>query len=107
MKNPDEVDARLAARFEQEHRQVPGDVFVDATMRSVRSQRRRWAMFGGGWRAAALVIAVLASPWLIDGVVRLNSAVAYSLTWAKGQPVAWVLGALAVLAALTMRRRRR
>ena len=60
-----------------------------------------------GLRAAALVAAVIASPWLIAGVARLNAALDSSLTWAMGQFGTWVLGALAVLVVLATRVRRR
>jgi hypothetical protein len=107
MSNQDEFAARLAAHFEQEHRHVPADSFVATTMRKVRAGRRRKEVTRVGLRVAALVAAVMASPWLIAGGARLNAALESSLTWAMGQPVAWVLGALAVLVLLAMRVRSR
>jgi hypothetical protein len=108
MSDQDEFDARLAAHFEQEHRHVPADSFVATTMRKVRAGRRRREVVHTGLRAAALVAAAVASPWLIAGVVRLNAALEFSLNWAMGQSGAWaVLGALAVLVALAMRLRSR
>ena len=107
MSDQDEFDARLAARFEQEHRHVPADSFVATTMRKVRAGRRRRDVMRVGLRVAALVAAVAASPWLIEGVARMNAALESSLTWTMGQPGAWVLGALAVLAVLATRMRSR
>ena len=107
MSDQDGFDARLAAHFEQEHRHVPADSFVATTMRKVRAGRRRREVMRAGLRVAALVAAVMASPWLIAGVARLNAALESSLAWAMGQPGAWVLGALAVLVVLAMRVRSR
>ena len=107
MSDQDEFDARLAAHFEQEHRHVPADAFVATTMRKVRAGRRRREVMRAGLRVAALVAAVVASPWLIAGVARLNAALESSLTWTMGQPGAWVLGALAVLVVLATRVRSR
>jgi len=102
MSDQDGFDARLAAHFEQEHRHVPADSFVATTMRKVRAGRRRREVMHAGLRAAALVAAVMASPWLIAGGARLNAALDSSLTWAMGQFGAWGLGALAVLAVLVV-----
>ena len=107
MSDQDGFDARLAAHFEQEHRHVPADDFVATTMRKVRAGRRRREVIHAGLGAAALVAAVVASPWLIAGVAHLNAALESSLSWAMGQPVAWVLGALAALVVLAMRVRSR
>lgn len=107
MSDQDEFDARLAAYFEQERASVPADSFVVTTMRKVRAGRRRRDVMRAGLRAAALVAAVMASPWLIEGVARLNAALEFSLTWAMGQPGAWALGALAVLVVLATRVRSR
>ena len=61
-----------------------------------------------GLRAAALVAAVVASPWLIEGAARVNAALEASLAWAMGgQYGAWVLGALALVVVLAMRVRSR
>ena len=107
MSDQDGFDARLAAHFEQEHRHVPADAFVATTMRKVRAGRRRREVMRAGLRVAALVAAVVASPWLIAGVARLNAALESSLTWTMGQAGAWVLGALAVLVVLATRVRSR
>ena len=107
MSDQDEFDARLAAHFEQERASVPADSFVATTMRKVRAGRRRRGVMHAGLRVAALVAVVMASPWLIAGVARLNEALDSSLTWAMGQPVAWALGALAVLVVLATRVRSR
>jgi hypothetical protein len=107
MSDPDEFDVRLAAHFEQEHRQVPADSFVATTMRKVRAERRRRKVMQAGLRAAALVAVVMASPWLIAGAARLDAALESSLNWAMGQPGAWALGAVAVLVVLARRVRSR
>jgi hypothetical protein len=107
MSDQDGFDARLAARFEQEHRHVPADAFVAATMRKVRAGRRRRQAMRVGLRAAALVAAIAGSPWLIAGSARLNAALQSSFTWTLGLPVAWVLGVLAIVAVVAMRVRGR
>ncbi len=109
MSDQDGFDARLAAHFEQEHRHVPADSFVADTMRKVRAGRRRKEVIHAGVRVAALVAAVMASPWLIAGVARVNAALDSGLTWAMGELGAWVwvLGALAVLVVLATRVRSR
>lgn len=107
MSDPDGLDSRLAAHFEQEHRHVPADSFVAVTMRKVRAGRRRSDVIHAGLRVTVLVAAVMASPWLIAGTARLNAALESSLSWAMGQPVVWALGALAVLVVLSMRVRGR
>lgn len=107
MSDQNEFDTRLAARFEQEHRHVDADAFVATTMRKVRAGRRRREFVHAGLSAAALVAAVLASPWLIAGVDYLNAALEFSLSYAMGQPGAWAMGALAVIVVLAMRVRSR
>lgn len=107
MSDQDGFDARLAAHFEQAHRQVPADSFVASTMQKIRAGRRRREFVHVGSRAAALVAAVVASPWLIAGVARLNTALESSLAWAMGELGGWVLGAVAVLVVLAMRVRSR
>ena len=107
MSEQDGFDARLAAHFEQEHLRVPGDDFVAATMQQVRAGRRRREFLRVGLRVGALGAAVVASPWLIAGVERLNTALESSLNWAGGGSGAWVVGGLAVVAVLAMRVRRR
>ena len=107
MSDQDGFDAQLAAHFEREHRHVPADAFVAATMRKVRDGRRRREFMRVGWRVAAVGAAAVASPWLIAGVSHLNAAVESSLSWAQGQSGAWVMGGLAVVAVLAMRLRSR
>jgi len=107
MSHQDEFDVRLAAHFEQEHRHVAADAFVAATMQKVRAGRRRAEVMRVGLRVAALVAIVAASPWLIAGGARVNTALESSLSWAMGQPGAWGLGALAVLMVLAARVRSR
>ena len=105
MSHQDGFDTQLAAHFEREHRHVPADVFVAITMRKVRAGRRRREVIRMGWFAAVLVLAVIASSWLIAGVASLNDALESVLTW--GQPVLGVLGTMAALAVLVTRVRSR
>lgn len=107
MNEQDGFDARLAAHFEQEHRHVPADAFVAATMLKVRAARRRRDFLRVGLRVGVLGAAVVASPWLIAGVDRLNTALESSLNWAGGGSGAWVMGGLAIVAVLALRVRSR
>ncbi len=107
MSDHDDFDVRLAARFEQAHRQVPADDFVAATMRKVRAGRRRRDFIHLGLRLAIPVAAVMASPWLIAGVGRINAALESFLSSDAGQLGATVLGAVAVLVVLATRVRSR
>jgi hypothetical protein len=107
MSDRDGFDARLSAHFEQEHRHVSADAFIASTMQKVRAQRRRREFMRVGWRVAALGAAVVASPWLIAGVERLNVALEFSLDWAAARSGVWVLGALAVVVVLATRVRGR
>ena len=106
MSEQDGFDTRLAAQFEQEHRQVPGDAFVASTMSKVRAARQRKAVLRVGWRAAALVAAIAGSPWLIAAGSRLNALLESSFPWTLGMPIAWLLGALTVVVVVAMRARR-
>jgi hypothetical protein len=107
MSDHDGFDAQLAAHFEQAHRQVPGDAFVADTMHKVRAERRRREFIRVGSRLAVPVAAVVASPWLIAGVARVNAAFELFLSSDTGQFATWALGALAVLAVLVTRVRSR
>ena len=107
MSNHDDFDARLAAHFEREHRQLPAEAFIADTMRKVRAGRQRREFMRVGWRVGALGAAVVASPWLIAGAERLNVALESSLDWAAGQSGPWVLGGLAVLVVMAVRVRSR
>ena len=107
MSEQDDFDARLAAHFEREHRHAPADSFVATTMQEVRAARRRRDFLRVGLRVGVVGAAVVASPWLIAGVNRLNSALESSLNWAGAGPGAWVLGGLAVVVVLALRVRSR
>ena len=82
-------------------------------MPSLRPRCRRSAPGAGagklrtGLRAAALLAAILASPWLIAGATRLNAALESSLAWTAGLPGAWVLAVLVAAAVLISRVRSR
>ena len=107
MSEPDDFDALLKQRFDREHQQVPPDAFIATTMRRIGSERRQIAGLRTALQAAALVLAVIASPWLITGAARLNAALESSLNWTAGLPGAWVLAALAVAGVLFSRLRSR
>jgi hypothetical protein len=107
MSDQERFDTRLAALFEQEHRQVSADSFVDATMRKIRAGRRRRQIVRHGLRIAGLAVLIAASPWLTAGVEALNAALNASLGWVKGPPVTWILGGLALVVAFAIRLRRR
>ena len=107
MSDHDDFDAKLAAHFEQAHRQIPGDAFVGTTMRKVRDGRRRREFMRVGLRLAVPVAAVVASPWLIAGVARLNAVLESFLSSYPGQFGAWALGALVVFVILLTRVRSR
>jgi hypothetical protein len=107
MSDHDGFDARLAASFEREHRNVPADAFVAATMRKIRAERRRTGVMRVGLRAAVLAAAIAGSPWLIAAGARLNAALQSSFTWTLGLPVAWVLGLLAIVVVVALRVRGR
>ena len=107
MSNADDFDALLKQRFDLEHQHVAADPFVATTMRCVRSDRRQMAAVRNALRIAALVAAVIASPWLISGATHLNAALESSLNWTAGLPGASVLAAFAVAAVLVSRVRSR
>lgn len=107
MSEQDGFDAGLAARFEQDDRNVPADDFVGATMRKVRAERRRREIMRVGLRAGALVAAAVASPWLIAGVEGLNAAMVSILASTAGLMGAWVMGALVIVVVVATRLRRR
>jgi hypothetical protein len=107
MSDHDGFDARLAAHFEQSHRQVSADAFVAATMRKIRAGRRRRDFIRVGLRLAVPVAAVVASPWLIAVVGRLNTALESFLSSDVGQLGASALGAVAVFVVLVTRVRSR
>jgi Na+/melibiose symporter-like transporter len=102
----DPFDALLAARFEREHPHVPEDAFVATTMANIRNQRRALAAMRTAMRIAALVILVIASPWLITGAAKLNQTLEASLVWAAST-AGWALALLAAGAVLAMRVRGR
>jgi RNA polymerase sigma-70 factor (ECF subfamily) len=78
-----------------------------ARMREVRNIQRRAAGLRFGLRVTALLVAVIASPWLIAGAARLNAALETSFTWTAGIPGVGVLAALALVAVLVASARSR
>lgn len=107
MSDENHHDDNLAAHFAHEHRHIAADDFVAATMRKVRAARRSDEFLRVGVRLGVLSGAVIASPWLIAGVARLNSGLESFSTRALGVPGTWVLGAIAILALLALRVRSR
>ncbi len=107
MNEPDDFDALLKARFEREHQHVPADPFVANAMHRIGAEQRLQAGVRMGLYVAALIAAIVASPWLIAGAARLNGALASSLVWAAGLPGVWVVGVLAVATLVVQRVRSR
>lgn len=107
MSDSEQPDPLLAAYFDREHRHIPADAFVSATMHRFRFQRRLAARVHTILRIAVLLVAVIASPWLIAGAARLNAALASSLNWIGGLPGAWILALLAAVLVLASRARSR
>jgi hypothetical protein len=107
MSDFEQFDSLLAAHFNHEHQQIPADAFVASVMHRIRFQRRFATGIRTVLQVAALLAAVIASPWLIAGAARLNATLASSLTWIADLPGAWVLGALAIVVVLTSRVRSR
>jgi hypothetical protein len=107
MSEPDDFDALLKERFDREHQHVPAELFIAATTRRMRAESRYAQGVRTAMRVAALVAAVLASPWLIAGAARLNAALESSFAWTAGLPGTWVLGVLVAAAVLWSRVRSR
>jgi hypothetical protein len=107
MSEPDDFDLLLKERFDREHQHVPAEPFIAATTRRIRAENRYAAGVRTATWVAALVAAVLASPWLIAGAARLNAALASSFAWTAGLPGMWMLGVLAVVVVLWSRVRSR
>ncbi len=105
MSEPDDFDVLLKERFDREHQHVPAEPFIAATTRRMRAESRLAGGVRTGMRVAALVVAVLASPWLIAGAARLNAALESSFAWTAGLPGAWLLGVLVVGALVVSRLR--
>jgi len=105
MSDPEQFDPLLAAHFNREHQHLAADAFVASVMHRVRFQRRLATRIHTALRIAALLAAVIASPWLIAGATRLNAALAASFTWIAGLPGAWMLGVLAAVLVLAARAR--
>jgi hypothetical protein len=103
MSDPDDFDVLLKEQFDREHQHVPAEPFIAATTRRMRVESRYADGIRTATWVAALVAAVLASPWLIAGATRLNAVLASSLSWAADLPGMWLLGVLAVAAVLWSR----
>jgi hypothetical protein len=96
MNEHEDFDALLKARFDREHQHVPADPFVAGVMQRIRAEEQLKTGLRIGLYAAALIAAVVVSPWLIAGAARLNAALSSSLSWATGLPGVWAVGVLAV-----------
>jgi len=70
----DDFDPGLEALFLKEHRQVPAEPFVGATLRRVASRRRLVRHFKRVLLAAVLIAVIVASPWLIEASVIVSAA---------------------------------
>jgi hypothetical protein len=102
-----DLDALLKERFDGEHRHVPAEPFMAATKQKIRAERRLRAAISTALRVAAMVAAIIASPWLISGGRWLTAALGSSFSWAAGLPGTWVLGVLAIGVVLWSRARSR
>jgi hypothetical protein len=107
MSNQDDFDTWLAAKFEEERRHIPDDALVAATMRKVRTARRRKEAMRVGLRVAALVAVIVGSPWLIEGASQVSAAMESFHAWTLELPGTWILGILAIVAVVAMRVRSR
>jgi hypothetical protein len=95
MSESDDFDALLAARFAREHTHVAADPFVANALLEVRSMQKREARVRIALRVTALLVIVLVSPWLMDGVEQLNAALNTSFAWTAGAGT-WALALLAL-----------
>jgi hypothetical protein len=107
MSEPEGFDVLLKERFDREHQHVPAEPFIAATTRRMRAESRYAVGVRTAMRVAALVAAVLASPWLIAGAGRLNAALESSFAFTADLPGAWIIGVLAAGALLVSRLRSR
>jgi hypothetical protein len=103
MSEADDFDALLKQRFDREHQQVPADPFVATTLQRIRRDHRQKEGVHMALRAVAVLAAIIASPWLIAGATRLNTALEATLSWTAGLPGAWVVAVLVVAAVLVSR----
>lgn len=103
MSDQEGFDARLASHFGQAHSHVAADSFVAGTMQKVRTERRRTEVMHAGLRVASLVVAIVLSPWLIAGAVRLNVALEASLAWMMALPGVLILGVVAIIVVVATR----
>jgi hypothetical protein len=72
MKDHDDFDALLKARFDGEHRHLPQEAFVASIRDRMRKERRMLKLLRAVMVTAALVALVLVAPWLIAGANRLD-----------------------------------
>lgn len=69
-----DLDPALEALFRREHTHVAEQPFVAATLTLVAAERGRAAFARRALQAAALIVVIAASPWLIDGSALLSSS---------------------------------
>ncbi len=103
MNESNDLDAQLTSRFEREHTHVPAEPFVASTLSELRSLQQRATRLRIGLRVAALLVVIVASPWLTTGVARLTAALESSSNWTADQPVLWLSAAAVLLALLGVR----
>jgi hypothetical protein len=102
-----DLDALLKEQFDREHQHVPAEPFMATMRQKIHMAQRFRSGVGTALRAAALVGAVIASPWLIAGSRWLNATLASSLSWTAGLPGTWLIGVLALALVLWSRVRSR
>jgi hypothetical protein len=66
---PEDLDAALAARFEQENVHLPADPFVAVTARRIAAARRRGIYLKHAFQAAGVIALIIGSHWLIEASI--------------------------------------
>jgi hypothetical protein len=108
MDSSSDHDGGLRALFEREHRHVPDEPFVAATVRRIAAERRRRSWLKRASLAALLLLVVGASPWLVAGSALLSATLGQLFNYAAellSTPVGMCLGALGVIAVLVLNRK--
>jgi hypothetical protein len=90
------LDPSLLQIFSEQHRDLAPEPFVAATRRRVQHERRRIQRVKRGLLTLAIVIVIVASPWLIAASTRLSELLDTSFALVSD----WLGTPLGVLAAL-------
>jgi hypothetical protein len=104
--NPETRDPGLEALFRRTSAEPADESFVAATMRRVEAAKTRRRIGRYLIEGAVLIGIVAASPWLIDGSVRLSDLLDMGLTRASdwlGTPAGMAIGVAIVAAVLALR----